>query len=157
MKHLILCGDALQLAEHIAPHSVDLLVTSPPYWAKRVYNGEGEIGSEETPEAYVSRLADFFDALKPCLKPTANVFINMGDTYFGSGAGAWNKYLDEAGNVTQVQKDRKEKYFTTKPLQPKIRQNGKLYQNKQLLLIPSRFAIEMQEREEVKYINADCN
>ena len=146
MKHLILCGDALQLAEHIAPHSVDLLVTSPPYWAKRVYNGEGEIGSEETPEAYVSRLADFFDALKPCLKPTANVFINMGDTYFGSGAGAWNKYLDEAGNVTQVQKDRKEKYFTTKPLQPKIRQNGKLYQNKQLLLIPSRFAIEMQER-----------
>ncbi|MGI6181247.1 MAG: DNA-methyltransferase [Agathobaculum sp.] len=146
MRHLILCGDTLKLIGQVPLQSIDLLVTSPPYWAKRVYNGEGEIGSEPTPEAYVSRLADFFDALKPYLKPSANVFINVGDTFFGSGAGAWNKYLDENGNVTQVQKDRKEKYFTTKPLQPKIRQNGKLYQNKQLLLIPSRFAIAMQER-----------
>ena len=146
MNHLIMCGDTLQLVKNIAPNSIDLLVTSPPYWAKRVYNGDGEIGSEATPEAYVSRLADIFDALKSYLKPSANVFINMGDTYFGSGAGAWKKYLDEDGNVTQTQKDRKEKYFTTKPLQPKIKQNGRLYQNKQLLLIPSRFAIEMQER-----------
>ena len=146
MNHLIMCGDTLQLVKNIAPNSIDLLVTSPPYWAKRVYNGDGEIGSEATPEAYISRLADIFDALKSYLKPSANVFINMGDTYFGSGAGAWKKYLDEDGNVTQTQKDRKEKYFTTKPLQPKIKQNGRLYQNKQLLLIPSRFAIEMQER-----------
>ncbi len=146
MNHLIMCGDTLQLVKNIAPNSIDLLVTSPPYWAKRVYNGDGEIGSEATPEAYVSRLADIFDALKSYLKPSANVFINMGDTYFGSGAGAWKKYLDEDGNITQTQKDRKEKYFTTKPLQPKIKQNGRLYQNKQLLLIPSRFAIEMQER-----------
>lgn len=146
MNHLIMCGDTLQLVKNIAPNSIDLLVTSPPYWAKRVYNGDDEIGSEATPEAYVSRLADIFDALKSYLKPSANVFINMGDTYFGSGAGAWKKYLDEDGNITQTQKDRKEKYFTTKPLQPKIKQNGRLYQNKQLLLIPSRFAIEMQER-----------
>jgi DNA modification methylase len=84
--------------------------------------------------------------MRPYLKPSANVFINVGDTYFGSGAGAWSKYIDEEGNITQAQKERKEKFFTTKPLQPKIKQNGKLYQNKQLLLIPSRFAIEMQER-----------
>ena len=64
MNHMIMCGDALQLVEKVEPHSIDLLVTSPPYWAKRVYNGDGEIGSEATPEAYVSRLADFFDALK---------------------------------------------------------------------------------------------
>ena len=146
MNHIIECGDTLQLIEQIPHESIDLLVTSPPYWAKRIYNGKGEIGSEDTPEAYVKRLADFFDTLKPYLKPSANVFINVGDTYFGSGAGAWNKYLDENGNITQAQKERKEKYFTTKPLQPKIKQNGKLYQNKQLLLIPSRFAIEMQER-----------
>ena len=146
MKHIIECGDTLKLIKQIPEKSIDLLVTSPPYWAKRVYNGEGEIGSEATPEKYVESLADFFDELKPYLKNDANIFINIGDTYFGSGAGAWNKYLDEDGNITQTQKDRKEKYFTTKPLQPKIKQNGKLYQNKQLLLIPSRFAIEMQER-----------
>lgn len=146
MNHIIVCGDTQELIKQIEPASIDLLVTSPPYWAKRIYNGAGEIGSEQTPEAYVSRLADFFDALRQYLKPTANIFINIGDTYFGSGAGAWSKYLDDNGNITQAQKDRKEKYFTTKPLQPKIKQNGKLYQNKQLLLIPSRFAIEMQER-----------
>ena len=121
MNHIIECGNTLELIKTVQPHTIDLLVTSPPYWAKRNYNnGEHELGSEETPEAYVSRLADFFDELKPYLKPSANLFINVGDTYFGSGAGAWNKYLDDEGNVTQVQKDRKEKYFTTKPLQPKI-------------------------------------
>lgn len=147
MQHLIACGDTLELIKQVDLESIDLLVTSPPYWAKRTYNnGECEIGTEETPEAYVTRLADFFDALRPYLKNSANIFINVGDTYFGSGAGAWNKYLDEDGNITQAQKDRKEKFFTLKPLQPKIKQNGKLYQNKQLLLIPSRFAIEMQER-----------
>ena len=145
MEHFIKCGDTLDLIQSVPKNSIDLLVTSPPYWAKRVYNGEGEIGSEKTPEAYVARLADFIDELKPYLKDEANVFINIGDTFFGSGAGAWKKYLDGEGNVTEVQKERKEKFFTTKPLQPKIRQNGKLYQNKQLLLIPSRFAIEMQE------------
>ncbi len=146
MEHIIECGDTLKLINKIPYESIDLLVTSPPYWAKRVYNGDGEIGSEATPEEYVRRLADFFGELKPFLKPTTNVFINVGDTFFGSGAGAWNKYIDEDGNITQVQKDRKEKYFTTKPLQPKIKQDGRLYQNKQLLLIPSRFAIEMQSR-----------
>lgn len=146
MNHYIQCGDALELIKGVEKQSIDCLVTSPPYWAKRVYNGDGELGSEGTPEAYVKRLADFFDALKPYLKPTANLFINVGDTFFGSGAGAWSKYLGEDGNIDESVKTVKEKYITAKPLQPKIKQNGKLYQNKQLLLIPSRFAIEMQER-----------
>lgn len=138
--------DCRDIIKEVPEKSIDLLVTSPPYWAKRVYNDENELGSEATPELFVKALADYFDLFKPYLKDTANLFINLGDTFFGSGAGAWKKYLDEKGEVTQVQKDRKEKYFTTKPLQPKIKQDGKLYQNKQLLLIPSRFAIEMQSR-----------
>lgn len=147
MEHIIKCGDTLELIKEIPKESIDLLVTSPPYWAKRTYNnGDHEIGTEETPELYVTRLADFFDELKPYLKQSANVFINIGDTFFGSGAGAWNKYIDDEGNITQAQKERKERFFTLKPLQPKIKQDGKLYQNKQLLLIPSRFAIEMQSR-----------
>lgn len=146
LEHSIQCGDALELINGIPQNSIDLIVTSPPYWAKRVYNGGDELGSEATPEEFVQRLADFFDGFRPYLKPTANVFINLGDTFFGSGAGAWRRYLDEEGNITKEQKERKEKYFTTKVLQPKIKQDGRLYQNKQLLLIPSRFAIEMQRR-----------
>lgn len=140
--------DCRELIKKVPTESIDLLVTSPPYWAKRVYNEneERELGSEPTPEEFVKRLADYFDSFKPYLKKDANLFINIGDTFFGSGAGAWNKYLDEEGNISEYQKERKEKYFTLKPLQPKIKQDGKLYQNKQLLLIPSRFAIEMQSR-----------
>lgn len=145
MNHQIIQGNTLELVNAIALNSVDLIVTSPPYWAKRIYNGQGEIGTEATPEEYVKSLVDFFEKLRPYLKKDGNLFVNIGDTFFGSGAGAWNKYVDEDGNITQFQKDRKEKYFTTKPLQPKIKQDGKLYQNKQLLLIPARFAIAMQE------------
>lgn len=144
--HNICCGNCLDLIQDVPDKSIDLLVTSPPYWAKRIYNGSGELGAENTPEEYVSALADYFDTFKTKIKSTGNLFVNIGDTYFGSGAGAWNKYLDQDGNITNYQKERKEKFFTTKPLQPKIKQNGKLYQNKQLLMIPARFAIEMQER-----------
>ncbi|MDR3264227.1 MAG: site-specific DNA-methyltransferase [Clostridiales bacterium] len=142
----ILYGNCLELIKQEQKFSIDLLVTSPPYWAKRIYNGSGELGSEATPELYVETLVKYFCDIRPYLKPTANIFVNIGDTFFGSGAGAWNKYLDEKGNVTEYQLKRKEKYFTTKPLQPKIKQNGKQYQNKQLLLVPARFAIAMQEQ-----------
>jgi len=145
-KFVVEQGDCRSLIRNIPKKHIDLLVTSPPYWAKRIYNGSGELGTEKTPEEFVKALADYFDLFIPHLKETANVFVNIGDTYFGSGAGAWNKYLDENGEITNIQKERKEKFFTLKPLQPKIKQNGKLYQNKQLLMIPARFAIEMQER-----------
>ena len=145
MKHKILIGDSLGLVRGLSKGSVDLIVTSPPYWAKRRYNDIGEIGSEETPEKYANLLAEFFESFRDYLKDEGNMFINLGDTFFGSGAGAWKKYIDDDGNITQTQKDRKEKYYTLKPLQPRIKQNGKLYQNKQLLLIPSRFAIAMQD------------
>lgn len=125
------------MIKQISDNSVDLIITSPPYWAKRIYNGYGELGLEATPEEYVNRLTSFFDKLSPILKQEGNLFVNIGDTFFGSGAGAWNKPPNES--------NRKEKYQPLKPLQPKIKQNGKLYQNKQLLLIPSRFAIEMQK------------
>ena len=143
---IVECGDCKKLITKIPKSHIDLLVTSPPYWAKRTYNGSGELGSEDTPEKFITNLADYFDLFLPFLKNTANVFVNIGDTYFGSGAGAWSKYVDSNGDVTEVQKERKEKFYTLKPLQPKIKQNGKLYQNKQLLMIPARFAIEMQER-----------
>ena len=45
MEHTIACGDTLELIKSVPEKSIDLLVTSPPYWAKRVYNGQGEIGS----------------------------------------------------------------------------------------------------------------
>ncbi len=145
LDHQVFCGDCLDLIEGVGDNTIDLIVTSPPYWAKRIYNGSGELGSENTPELYVKTLVKYFSVFKNKLKTEGNLFVNIGDTFFGSGAGAWGKYLDDNGNITKFQKERKEKYYTTTPLQPKIKQDGKIYQNKQLLLIPARFAIAMQE------------
>lgn len=39
MNHCIECGNTLELIKGIPRKSVDLIVTSPPYWTKRVYNG----------------------------------------------------------------------------------------------------------------------
>ena len=70
--------------------TVDLIVTSPPYFALRSYRDDdghydGQIGSEATP-------TDFLDALDECmvewrrvLKPSGSVWINLGDKYAGSG------------------------------------------------------------------------
>ena len=145
LNHIIRCGDSLTLIEDIPDKSIDLLVTSPPYWAKRIYNNETEIGTEPSVELYINNLVYFFKSMERKLKDSCNIFINLGDTYFGSGSGAWGKYKDSNGNLIKENITCFEKYVTDKPLQPKIKPDGKLYQKKQLLLIPSRFAIAMQD------------
>ncbi len=138
-------NDCQHLIKNLLPSSIDLICTSPPYWAKRIYdhqeNAVSPIGAEPTPEEYVERLADLFAEMGILLKDTGNLYINIGDSYFGSGSGASKNNMNP-----EVRAKSKEKYLPTKKLQPKIKQNGRLYQNKQLLLIPSRFAIAMQER-----------
>ncbi len=59
MTAVILRSDAGRLP--LADASVDLIVTSPPYWALRSYTDGGEhyagqIGSEPTPAAYIDAL-----------------------------------------------------------------------------------------------------
>lgn len=82
-------------AAHIplADESVDLIVTSPPYFALRDYQEDGQslkgqLGNEPTP-------AEFLDALWRCteewmrvLKPRGSIFVNLGDKWAGSGCGA---------------------------------------------------------------------
>ncbi len=66
MSVTILRADARMLP--LADESVDLIVSSPPYWSLRAYqdNGEtydGQIGAEATP-------GEFVDALIDCLEET---------------------------------------------------------------------------------------
>jgi DNA modification methylase len=82
--------DARHVSTLLAPESVDLIVTSPPYFALRSYRDggehyDGQVGSEPTP-------GEFVDALIACtadwlrvLKPTGSLWVNLGDKYSGSG------------------------------------------------------------------------
>jgi DNA modification methylase len=67
---------------------VDLVVTSPPYFALRSYrDGDehyaGQLGSEETPAAFVDALIEATREMVRVLKPTGSIFVNLGDKYCG--------------------------------------------------------------------------
>jgi DNA modification methylase len=72
-------GDARRLA--LRPHSVDLVVTSPPYWRKRDYKIPGQIGRERNPDHYVNALLTALKEWRRVLRPTGSVFLNIGDTF----------------------------------------------------------------------------
>jgi len=75
-------GDARRFPGEITAHSVDLIVTSPPYWRKRDYRLEGQIGQEKTPGEYVSAIIDAMQEWHRVLRPSGSVFLNIGDTYW---------------------------------------------------------------------------
>ncbi|MCM3504894.1 site-specific DNA-methyltransferase [Curtobacterium sp. ODYSSEY 48 V2] len=60
---------------------MDLVVTSPPYWAKRDYGHEDQIGLESTPDQYVAAIMDCLAEWGRVLRPTGSIFLNVGDTY----------------------------------------------------------------------------
>lgn len=90
MSALVLRGDAGALP--LPDASVDLIVTSPPYFGQRVYTDggeayEGQIGCEETPSEYIANLLACTREWVRALKPEGSIFVNLGDSYY-SGKGA---------------------------------------------------------------------
>ena len=75
-------GDARDLS-FLPEASIDLIVTSPPYWRRRDYGHPQQLGQEPTPEAYIAGLVETLGGWVRLLRPHASVFINLGDTYRG--------------------------------------------------------------------------
>lgn len=150
-------GDAFQLIEQIDDASLDLIITSPPYWGHRTYGLEhnwdilqeweeentrweppswewyrdhgGILGLEPIPDWYVGNLVSFFSRAMRKLKDRGNVWVNIGDTYFARWASIRDEGRQGLGNNGRVRR--------RTPM-------GRYLQEKQLLLIPSRFAIAME-------------
>jgi site-specific DNA-methyltransferase (cytosine-N4-specific) len=79
---------------------VDLIVTSPPYWALRSYTDggehyDGQIGAEPTPTAYVDSLIECTREWMRVLKPDGSIWVNLGDCYY-SGKGSPGKTTIDA-------------------------------------------------------------
>lgn len=92
----IICADALDGLKTLADNSVDMCVTSPPYYGLRDYGESGQIGMERTPQEYIEHLTDIFMEVFRVLKTTGTLWINIGDSYAGSGKGPMS--LAVAGN-----------------------------------------------------------
>ena len=82
-KPLILIGDVIERLKDIPDKSVNLIVTSPPYWGQRDYGTEGQIGNEQTPEEYINKMLEVADELKRVLTDDGAYFLNIGDKYAG--------------------------------------------------------------------------
>jgi len=78
-------GDCRQVLALIPDGSVQTVITSPPYFGLRNYNVDGQIGLENTVEAYVAEMVAVFREVRRVLKDDATVWLNLGDTY----ASAW--------------------------------------------------------------------
>lgn len=71
-------GDCLELVEGLPAESIDVVVTSPPYWGQRITDG---VGNEADPRVYLQTLVDLFARLHSKMKPTGVTWINIGDAY----------------------------------------------------------------------------
>lgn len=87
----VLMGDAMEKLKEIPDESIQCCVTSPPYWGLRDYGVEGQIGQEKTPEEYVAKMVKVFGEVRRTLKEDGVMWLNIGDSYAGSG-GAGNQF-----------------------------------------------------------------
>lgn len=81
---MILEGDCRQTLKTLPENSVHCCVTSPPYFNLRDYGVEGQIGLEESPEAFVQTMVEVFREVRRVLRPDGTLWLNLGDTYAGA-------------------------------------------------------------------------
>lgn len=83
----ILTGDCREILRTLPDESVHCVVTSPPYFGLRDYGVSGQMGLEDTPQAFVAELVAVFQEVRRVLRSDGVCFLNLGDSYAGSGRG----------------------------------------------------------------------
>ena len=78
---LVIIGDVIKSLQKIPDKSIDVIITSPPYYQQRQYEVKGEIGQEKTPEEYIKKMVEVAHELKRVLKDSGSYFLNIGDKY----------------------------------------------------------------------------
>jgi len=133
---LIFNMDVREAMAHLASAGVivNCMVTSPPFYGQRDYGAKGQIGLEGHPQQFIKQLVACFESARPVLAENGSLWVNLGDTYW-SGKGE-----HKSGESKQSAR--------RFGLRPQDRTgDGLLCKPKQLLLIPHRFAIAMQEND----------
>lgn len=121
--------DARQLP--MPDESVDLIITSPPYWSLRSYQDGGEhyagqLGSERTWQEWLDNMWDCTREWMRVLKPDGNMFVNIGDVYGGAGGGPQTIKGEAPGSDG---------------ICPRNRNGGRGIPDKSLGNLPARYAI----------------
>ena len=109
----IINADCLDGLRSLPDGIADMCVTSPPYYGLRDYGCEGQIGLEETPEAYIERLVAVFREVWRVLRDDGTLWVNIGDSYAGSGKGGQSN--EKRSENWQPQYGNKGKTYGLKP------------------------------------------
>ncbi len=73
--------DCLEGMKLLKDNSIDMLITSPPYWNLRDYGVEGQLGLENTPTEYIKNLCLIFDEVYRVLEDKGGCWVNIADVY----------------------------------------------------------------------------
>jgi DNA modification methylase len=103
-------GDVRNVLRELPGESVHCVVTSPPYWALRDYGVAGQLGLEDSPEAYVEAMTDVFAEVRRVLRSDGTLWLNIGDSYASKRGGdpysgfnsRWDGYPQGRGKQAKV-------------------------------------------------------
>lgn len=79
---VVKCGDALTVLKDYPDEFFRVVVTSPPYFNVKDYGVEGQLGLEESPEAYVEALVSVFRECRRVLASDGTFWLNLGDSSY---------------------------------------------------------------------------
>lgn len=79
-KHTVINGDSRNLSL-IDNESVQLIITSPPYWQLKDYGNNSQIGYNDSYEDYINNLNLVWDECYRILSPGCRICINIGDQF----------------------------------------------------------------------------
>lgn len=145
MTYEIHLGDCIQSMKAMPDQSVHTCVTSPPYFGLRDYGMEGQIGLEDTPDAFVARLVDVFREVRRVLRDDGTLWLNLGDSYAAQRGGTHQPAETLAGGKggksddgARVNRDRHDGYNPTRNA------SAIGLKHKDLIGIPWRVAFALQ-------------
>ncbi len=106
----IIQGDCIEVLKSLPDGIINTCVTSPPYYGLRDYGVDGQIGLEETPDAYVQRLVEVFREVKRVLRDDGTLWLNLGDSYASVHTGGHKSAKSTVGsNKEGIQEIRQSK------------------------------------------------
>ena len=79
-EHKIIFGDSRSLNQ-IKDNSVQLIITSPPYWQLKDYGTEDQIGFNDSYEEYINNLNLVWKECNRVLADGCRLCINIGDQF----------------------------------------------------------------------------
>lgn len=137
--NIIYNEDCLVGLKKLPDNCIDCCVTSPPYFNQRDYQVDGQIGLENTVDEYINSIVDIFSEVRRVLKPTGQLWLNIGDTYSNyKDSKSTKQTISSKDGVHEIEKGKLSSRNTKL-----LKKQG--YKNKELMGIPWRVAFALSD------------